>query len=534
VTDSSIDVDIAVIGASLGGVLAAWRACVAGRRVALTAAHDWIGGQMTAQAVPPDEHALIEHGGASASYLAFRTRMRERYTANPDFIGISTMTPGVCNPGDGWVSRLCIEPPYAVAYFESLLAPFIADGRLQLLRGTTPVAVTRVARSISAITVQTAQHEHITLRAAFFLDGTDTGDVIALAQHRFRVGKESQSEFGECDAPDASAPDDQQPVTAVLALRYEDKPVRINLTPPPRYAHWCAHVVPHYGHALFSEFGPGSSKGERMRLPLFADDTRTLDWWRYRRIVSRAQWRQPVREVSLINWAQNDFADHPLIDDARINEHVISGARELSQSFFHWLRHEAPRHGTGVGYPELSLAVDMVGAGDGLAQQIYVRESRRITSMDTLSQMDIVSIDGDLSPFHAAQSVGTAWYNMDIHPTVVSGIGVNARVRPFTLRFGCFVSDECDNLIPACKNIGVTHLVNACTRVHPIEWMIGEIAALTAVECMSSQLTPQQMRADTNAFHALQNRLIAAGIPLSWDAELLTHLTDTGHGISHT
>ncbi|MCA3083509.1 MAG: FAD-dependent oxidoreductase, partial [Rhodocyclaceae bacterium] len=70
------DVDIAVIGASLGGVLAAWRACEAGRRVVLTNEFAWIGGQLTAQGVPPDEHRLIEFGGASESYLAFRRTMR--------------------------------------------------------------------------------------------------------------------------------------------------------------------------------------------------------------------------------------------------------------------------------------------------------------------------------------------------------------------------------------------------------------------------------------------------------------------------
>ncbi len=532
-SDVTITVDIAVIGASLGGVIAAWRACDAGRRVVLTAEYDWIGGQMTAQAVPPDEHALIEHGGASTSYYAFRDTLREQYKAQSDFVDVSTMTPGLCNPGDGWVSRLCFEPRRAVEYFESLLAPFIANGQLQLLRTAAPVAALRSQRHVESVTLQNAKSERFTIQAAYFLDATDTGDVIALAQYRFRIGKESQSEFGERDAPSAAAPEDQQPVTAVLAVRYEDQSLSINVTPPPGYTHWRSHIVPNYGHALFSEFGPGGQAGERMHLPFFAAKPDTLDWWRYRRIVSRAQWRKSVHEVSLINWAQNDYAEHALIDGVQINSNVISSARDLSLCFFHWLRHDAPRPDGGIGYPQLSLAGDVVGTTDGLAQQIYVRESRRMTTLDTLSQTDIESIDGDLTPFHAAQSVGVAWYNMDIHPTVVSGVGVNARVRPFTLPFGCFVSDECDNLIPACKNIGVTHLVNACTRVHPIEWMIGEIAALTAVECLSTQLTPQQLRTDSLAFRALQRRLTIAGIPLAWDAELLSHLTDTAHGLSH-
>ena len=62
-------VPLVVLGASLGGVLAAWRAAQALPRaegavsapVWLVAEQAWIGGQMTAQGVPPDEHPLIEH-----------------------------------------------------------------------------------------------------------------------------------------------------------------------------------------------------------------------------------------------------------------------------------------------------------------------------------------------------------------------------------------------------------------------------------------------------------------------------------------
>ncbi|MFM7971214.1 MAG: FAD-dependent oxidoreductase, partial [Betaproteobacteria bacterium] len=68
--------DIAVIGASLGAVLAAWRASQGGHRVLLVCEDPWIGGQLTAQAVPPDEHPWIESGGASASYLRFRHDIR--------------------------------------------------------------------------------------------------------------------------------------------------------------------------------------------------------------------------------------------------------------------------------------------------------------------------------------------------------------------------------------------------------------------------------------------------------------------------
>src|SRR6185437_10919760 len=67
-----IAADIVIIGGGGGGCAAALAAAKAGRTVVLTEPTDWIGGQITSQAVPPDEHPWIEKFGASASYQRFR------------------------------------------------------------------------------------------------------------------------------------------------------------------------------------------------------------------------------------------------------------------------------------------------------------------------------------------------------------------------------------------------------------------------------------------------------------------------------
>ena len=46
--------DLVIAGGGLGGVAAALAACRSGLRVALTEETDWVGGQLTQQAVPPD------------------------------------------------------------------------------------------------------------------------------------------------------------------------------------------------------------------------------------------------------------------------------------------------------------------------------------------------------------------------------------------------------------------------------------------------------------------------------------------------
>jgi NADPH-dependent 2,4-dienoyl-CoA reductase/sulfur reductase-like enzyme len=71
--------DVAIIGGGIGGCAAALAAARAGCRVILTEETDWIGGQLTAQAVPPDEHPWIESFGATRLYRRFRTAVREYY-----------------------------------------------------------------------------------------------------------------------------------------------------------------------------------------------------------------------------------------------------------------------------------------------------------------------------------------------------------------------------------------------------------------------------------------------------------------------
>ena len=73
---------------------------------------------------------------------------------------------------------------------------------------------------------------------------------------------------------------------------------------------------------------------------------------------------------------------------------------------------------------------------------------------------------------------------------------------PQQIALGSFVPVRTENLIPACKNIGATHITNGCYRLHPVEWNIGEAAGLLAGYCIQQQVPPravaeqQQLLAD--------------------------------------
>jgi NADPH-dependent 2,4-dienoyl-CoA reductase/sulfur reductase-like enzyme len=64
--------DVVIVGGGLGACAAALAAARLGRRVILTEETRWVGGQLTNQVVPPDEHPWIEQFGATASYRTLR------------------------------------------------------------------------------------------------------------------------------------------------------------------------------------------------------------------------------------------------------------------------------------------------------------------------------------------------------------------------------------------------------------------------------------------------------------------------------
>lgn len=124
--------DLVVIGGGLGGCAAALAAARNNLRVIMTDETDWIGGQLTQQAVPPDENRWIETFGGTQSYLGLRQKIREYYVRNYPLTEKAKKN-ALLNPGNGWVSRLCHEPRVSLAVLNELFAPYVASGKVKIL-----------------------------------------------------------------------------------------------------------------------------------------------------------------------------------------------------------------------------------------------------------------------------------------------------------------------------------------------------------------------------------------------------------------
>ncbi|MBI1791411.1 MAG: FAD-dependent oxidoreductase, partial [Acidobacteria bacterium] len=145
--------DVAVIGGGVGGCAAALAAARNGLRVILTEETRWIGGQLTAQAVPPDEHRWIESFGATRAYREYRAAVRDYYRRHYPLTAEARAQPHL-NPGGGGVSRLTHEPRVSLAVLEAMLAPHRGSGRLIVLTRHKPVKADVSGDRVRAVAVK--------------------------------------------------------------------------------------------------------------------------------------------------------------------------------------------------------------------------------------------------------------------------------------------------------------------------------------------------------------------------------------------
>ena len=95
-------------------------------------------------------------------------------------------------------------------------------------------------------------------------------------------------------------------------------------------------------------------------------------------------------------------------------------------------------------------------------------------------------------------------------------IGASCRTKPFQIPLGALIPVRVDNLLPARKNIGTTHITNGCYRLHPVEWNIGEAAGTLAAFAIENDVAPAAVRERPYLLERFQRRLLERGVPIVW------------------
>ncbi len=535
--DDELRSDIVIIGGGLGGCAAALAACRLGASVIMTEPTDWIGGQVSQQAVPPDEHQWIEEAGRPTSYARYRTLIREYYRKNYALTN-AAREKKYLNPGNGAVSRICHEPAVSVSVLEAMLGPANSNGRLKILFNTQPVeASVRNDKIDSVSCLDKNTGDTIVLHGRYFIDASEEGDLLALSGTEYTIGAESRKQTGEPHAPEEADPRNIQALTHCFAIDHLEEEDH-TIDRPDMYDFWKDYVPPlnpawpgpilsldySYPRTLIPKTLSFVPPGKVTPAPA----TESLNLWLYRRMIDRSNFVSGTyaSDITVINWPQNDYMKGNITDvPFETRKQHIYEAKQLSLSLLYWLQTEAPRPDGKQGWKGLRLRKDIMGTEDGLAKFPYIRESRRILAEYTIREQDITmderqKVAGDSSkrllakPFH--DSVGIGYYHLDLHPSTGGDNYIDMASVPFQIPLGAMIPRRMENLIPGCKNIGTTHISNGCYRLHPVEWSIGEAAGSLCAFSLANKTTPRLVRNTPKKLDEFQSLLKKNGVELQW------------------
>ncbi|MCC7492244.1 MAG: FAD-dependent oxidoreductase [Fimbriimonadaceae bacterium] len=499
--------DLLVYGATAGGVVAAIAARQLGLRVLLVAAGRRLGGLTSGGLGATDAGNRGSIGGLARD---FYRRVEQHYQQS---YGPDSAPAKACSQG------FRFEPSVA----EQLLGRWAAEHQVPLALGERLVAATVTDRQITAVRSATGRQ----FEAAYFLDTTYEGDLLALARVSYTVGREPNGQYGESlngvhyghrnhnfNAPVDPYVIEGQPGSGLLPGIWPqelepngvgDRKVqaynfRMCLTkaadrlPFPQPAGY----DPRRYTVLARYLRSGIFDVLRLTTPMPHGKTDTNNYGGFSTDYIGGSWGWPDGDKAA---RQRIFADHVTYQQGLLwflchDEQVPAAVRaEVSA----W-----------------GLPRDEFVATGGWPHQLYVREARRMVS-------DLVMTEHHCRWQTVAEhSVGLASYGMDSHHcqrVVVAGLARNEGnveygVRgPYPIGYGALVprESECRNLLVSTC-LSATHIAYGSIRMEPVFMVLGQSAATAVALALPRGQAVQQIDRD-----ALVARLLTAGQLLRWE-----------------
>jgi len=447
----TISADVLVVGGGTGGTAAAIQAARRGAQTVLVSESAWLGGMLTAAGVAaPDGNELVPlRTGLWGAYLK---ALRQRQPGGLDW---------------SWVSLFAYDPRTGAQIFADWVA---ALPNLRWLPGLTPLAATRVGDRLSRVRFATCE-----IAAKIILDGTELGDLLALADIPHRWGWEWQAEFNEPSAPVAAN---------ALTQRY-----------PVQAPTWVA-ILQDFGAGAIAPAIPAPPSDEPTRFAGAWDGYSETQFLHYGRLT---------RDLFMLNWPQqgNDWGDRleRLIASDRDRQEWQQEARWHSLSFARYLQQQfGRRYGLAAGvFPNSSQP--------GLALQAYYRESRRLCGLATVTEREIlpqpggrvaalpVNSQGEMSAIALGNYPNDHHYPGVEFPLAPKSMRWGGRWTgtPFAIPYEALIPAAIEGLLVCEKNISVSHIANGATRLQPVVLGIGQAAGMAAALCVERGCSPREL-----------------------------------------
>lgn len=447
--------EVLVVGGGTGGTAAAIQSARCGVQTVLVSEFSWLGGMLTTAGVSaPDGNELAAF--QTGLWGAFLRELYRRQAGGLDH---------------GWVSFFTFEPRIGAEIFADWVRTLPS---LHWIAGQVPLEVTKQGDRLTQV-----RFEKFLIEAEVILDGTELGDLLALAEVPHRWGWEWQSVWDEPSAPTAANDlTDRYPVQAptwVVTLQdFGDQQSAPEIAPSPRGADLFQGAWQGYDPEQFMNYG---------RLP---------------------------SDRFMINWPQrgNDYAEgvHRLIGSPAQRQAFLQEALWHSQDFARFIQvHLGRRYGLAhQTFP--MLPADDLGGG-AYALHPYYRESRRLQGLVTVREQDLLPQAGgrvallprDQSGLVEAIALGN--YANDHHYPNFDWSLQSKSMRwggrwtgtPFALPYRCLIPAETEGLLVCEKNISVSHIANGATRLQPVVLNVGQAAGMAAALCIRQACQPRQL-----------------------------------------
>ena len=486
-------VEVLVWGGGTGGIAAALQAARSGATTLLLTPGSWLGGMVSAAGVcAPDGNELSPWQTGLWGAL-----LRELARSEP--LGLD----------QNWVSCFGYRPATAEAILRRWLR---AEARLQWWPGCRLLEVRRAGDRVVAIRIERpqgpggGQPSFQEIGAQVFIDGSDRGELIAVAEAPFRFGWEPREQWQEPSAPEQARLDSeaffkeqpiQSPTWVWLGQLRDDA--------PPAAA--CEPAVPPLGAAMAPESALKWSRGSLPQGPFEGSCTafgleRTLSYGRLPGGLVMLNW--PLHGNDWHGCLERAFASGgpaaAFPADAAEAE-LAAQMRAHSGAFAQALAvASGGRLEAATVFPDAFPDALAAAAGDlegdqSLALMPYWREGRRLVGLEVVVEQQLLPLGPGacraplpLLPGGSCSAIAVGNYANDHHypgpdwPLAPKSCRWGGRWSgtPFTIPYGALVSASVSNLLAADKAISVSHMANGATRLQPLVLNVGQAAGLAA------------------------------------------------------
>ncbi len=486
----TLTTDVLVVGGGTGGTAAAIQAARRGVRTILVSEFPWLGGMLTSAGVAaPDGNELAAF--QTGLWGAFLQELRHRQTGGLD---------------NSWVSMFSYDPRIGAKIFADWVQQL---PNLKWIAGQTPLEVLQQSNCITGV-----RFADFTVHAKITLDGTELGDLLALAQVPHCWGWDLRSAQG------GSASRSAQGGSASLSHFAEPSapisPNELTQRYPVQAPTW---VV------ILKDFGTAEVAPEIPLPPHYTPELFAGAWDNYGAEVFMNYGRLPG-DLFMINWPLhgNDYGEGVgrLVESSEQRQQFLQEALWHTQGFAHFIQTQLGRR---YGLADSIFPHSLMGGG-AYALHPYYRESRRLQGLVTVREQDILPVAGGRvaalpldetgsaiawrCPLGAIASgaAGSAITSIAVgnYPNDHHYPGVNFPLKPkslrwggrwtgtpFTIPYGSLIPIATDGLLACDKNISVSHIANGATRLQPVVMNLGQAAGMAASLCIERGCQPRDL-----------------------------------------